>query len=50
MLQDKDRQKVERVTEAFLKMKKLDIEELRKAFGGEREAAAVRKRPGKTRR
>ena len=31
MMQDKDPQKVERVTAAFLKMKKLDIKTLEKA-------------------
>jgi predicted 3-demethylubiquinone-9 3-methyltransferase (glyoxalase superfamily) len=34
MLQDPDKEKVARVTEAFLKMKKLDVGELRKAFEG----------------
>jgi predicted 3-demethylubiquinone-9 3-methyltransferase (glyoxalase superfamily) len=34
MLLDPDKQKVERVTMAFLKMKKFDIGELRKAFEG----------------
>ncbi len=34
MLRDRDKKKVERVTEAFLKMKKLDIAELKKAFKG----------------
>ena len=34
MLRDKDKEKVERVTNAFLKMKKLDISELQKAFKG----------------
>ena len=34
MLSDKDPKKVARLTEAFLKMKKLDVEELRKAFDG----------------
>jgi predicted 3-demethylubiquinone-9 3-methyltransferase (glyoxalase superfamily) len=34
MLQDPDKKKVERVTAAFLKMKKLDIGQLRKAFEG----------------
>ena len=34
MLQDPDRAKVERVTEAFLKMKKFDIAELKRAFEG----------------
>jgi predicted 3-demethylubiquinone-9 3-methyltransferase (glyoxalase superfamily) len=35
MLQDPDTEKVERVTNAFLKMKKLDIGKLRKAFEGQ---------------
>jgi len=34
MITDKDPQKVERVTGAFLKMKKLDISALRKAYEG----------------
>lgn len=34
MLRDPDPRKVERVTEAFLKMKKLDLNELEKAFRG----------------
>jgi predicted 3-demethylubiquinone-9 3-methyltransferase (glyoxalase superfamily) len=34
MLNDPDKQKVERVTNAFLKMKKFDLEELRKAYRG----------------
>jgi predicted 3-demethylubiquinone-9 3-methyltransferase (glyoxalase superfamily) len=34
MLQDSDQAKVERVTAAFLKMKKLDLDELRKAYDG----------------
>jgi predicted 3-demethylubiquinone-9 3-methyltransferase (glyoxalase superfamily) len=34
MLQDPDKTNVERVTEAFLKMKKFDIEELKKAYQG----------------
>jgi len=34
MLTDKDKEKVARVTEAFLKMKKLDIEVLKKAYKG----------------
>jgi predicted 3-demethylubiquinone-9 3-methyltransferase (glyoxalase superfamily) len=34
MLKDPDKSKVERVTNAFLKMKKLDIAELKKAFEG----------------
>jgi predicted 3-demethylubiquinone-9 3-methyltransferase (glyoxalase superfamily) len=36
MLQDKDPRKVARVTEAFLKMKKLDIATLKKAYKGEK--------------
>ncbi|MEW6604234.1 MAG: VOC family protein [Thermoproteota archaeon] len=34
MLQDKDKKKVARVTEAFLKMKKFDIEALKRAYNG----------------
>ncbi len=34
MQKDKDPKKVARVTEAFLKMKKFDIEELKKAYDG----------------
>ena len=34
MMADKDPQKVERVTAAFLNMKKFNIEELRRAYGG----------------
>ena len=34
MLMDADKAKVERVTDAFLKMKKFDIEELKKAYRG----------------
>ncbi|MCL7412910.1 MAG: VOC family protein [ANME-2 cluster archaeon] len=34
MLQDHDKEKVERVTDAFLKMKKFDIRELMKAYEG----------------
>jgi predicted 3-demethylubiquinone-9 3-methyltransferase (glyoxalase superfamily) len=34
MLKDKDGEKIARVTEAFLKMKKFDIEELKKAYEG----------------
>lgn len=34
MLQDKDKKKVARVTEAFLKMKKFDIESLKRAYDG----------------
>ncbi len=36
MLHDPDKEKVERVTDAFLKMKKFDIAELKKAFEGDR--------------
>jgi len=36
MLQNPDKEKVERVTNAFLKMKKFDIEELKTAFEGDR--------------
>ncbi|VVB94663.1 3-demethylubiquinone-9 3-methyltransferase [uncultured archaeon] len=35
MLQDHDKKKVERVTNAFLKMKKFDIGELKKAYEGQ---------------
>lgn len=34
MMKDKDKKKIARVTEAFLKMKKFDIETLRKAYRG----------------
>lgn len=34
MLQDADKQKVERVTNAFMKMKKFDLAELKKAYEG----------------
>ncbi len=34
MLQDPDKEKVERVTSAFLKMKKIEIKELKRAFKG----------------
>jgi predicted 3-demethylubiquinone-9 3-methyltransferase (glyoxalase superfamily) len=34
MLQDKDREKIARVTQAFLKMKKLDIAALKRAYEG----------------
>ena len=34
MLQDKDKKKVSRVTEAFLKMKKFDIATLERAYKG----------------
>jgi len=34
MLRDPDKEKAGRVTAAFLKMKKLNIEELNKAFAG----------------
>jgi hypothetical protein len=35
MLKDKDKRRLARVTEAFLKMKKFDIEALKKAYKGE---------------
>ena len=35
MLMDKDEKKIVRVTEAFLKMKKFDIEGLKRAYQGE---------------
>jgi len=35
MVQDNDRRKVARVTEAFLKMKKFDINALRRAYEGQ---------------
>jgi predicted 3-demethylubiquinone-9 3-methyltransferase (glyoxalase superfamily) len=35
MMQNKDATKLARVTEAFLKMKKFDLAELKKAFVGE---------------
>jgi predicted 3-demethylubiquinone-9 3-methyltransferase (glyoxalase superfamily) len=35
MLKDKDARKVARVTEAFLKMKKFDIDALKKAYRGQ---------------
>ena len=34
MLNDKDHEKVARVTKAFLRMKKIDIEALKKAYEG----------------
>lgn len=34
MLQDKDKKKVARVTEAFLRMKKFDIEAIKRAYKG----------------
>jgi len=34
MLRDPDKRKVERVTDAFLKMNKFDLAELKKAFNG----------------
>jgi predicted 3-demethylubiquinone-9 3-methyltransferase (glyoxalase superfamily) len=34
MLKDKDEEKIARVTEAFLKMKKFDVEELKRAYEG----------------
>jgi predicted 3-demethylubiquinone-9 3-methyltransferase (glyoxalase superfamily) len=39
MLEDKDKAKVARVTEAFLKMKKFDIAQLKEAYGPGRSAA-----------
>jgi len=39
MLQDEDRKKLERVTQAFLKMKKFDIAKLKEAYGQGRSAA-----------
>jgi predicted 3-demethylubiquinone-9 3-methyltransferase (glyoxalase superfamily) len=38
MLQDEDRKKLERVTQTFLKMKKLDIAKLEKAYAERRSA------------
>jgi hypothetical protein len=35
MLQDKDEKKVARLTEAFLKMKKFDIDTLKRAYDGD---------------
>jgi len=40
MLQDKDKKKIARVTEAFLKMKKFDIAKLKEAYEGATESAA----------
>jgi predicted 3-demethylubiquinone-9 3-methyltransferase (glyoxalase superfamily) len=40
MLKDGDRRRLARVTEAFLKMKKFDIAELKKAYQQEGRAAA----------
>ena len=34
-MKDKDEKKIARVTEAFLKMKKFDIAELKKAYAGD---------------
>jgi predicted 3-demethylubiquinone-9 3-methyltransferase (glyoxalase superfamily) len=34
MMKDKDEKKIARVTEAFLKMKKFDIAELKMAYSG----------------
>ncbi len=34
MMKDKDRDRLARVTEAFLKMKKFDLETLKKAYKG----------------
>lgn len=36
MLKDKDKKKIARVTEAFLKMKKVDIAKLKEAYEGRR--------------
>ena len=36
IMKDKDEKKIARVTEAFLKMKKFDIAELKKAYAGDR--------------
>jgi predicted 3-demethylubiquinone-9 3-methyltransferase (glyoxalase superfamily) len=38
MLQDEDRKKLERVTQAFLKMKKFDIAKLEEAYAERRSA------------
>jgi hypothetical protein len=35
MMEDKDAARVERVTQAFLKMKKFDLAELERAYRGE---------------
>jgi predicted 3-demethylubiquinone-9 3-methyltransferase (glyoxalase superfamily) len=40
MLKDKDKRKLARVTEAFLKMKKFDIAKLKEAYGQEGRSAA----------
>ena len=37
IMKDKDEKKIARVTEAFLKMKKFDIAELKKAYAGDRD-------------
>jgi predicted 3-demethylubiquinone-9 3-methyltransferase (glyoxalase superfamily) len=42
MLNDPDREKADRAMEAMLKMKKLDIAELQRAFEGEREVSGKR--------
>jgi predicted 3-demethylubiquinone-9 3-methyltransferase (glyoxalase superfamily) len=34
MMKDKDKKELSRVTEAFLKMKKFDIESRKRAYGG----------------
>ena len=36
IIRDKDEKKIARVTEAFLKMKKFDIAELKKAYSGDK--------------
>ena len=36
IMRDKDEKKISRVTEAFLKMKKFDIAELKKAYSGDK--------------
>ena len=40
MLKDKDKKKMARVTEAFLKMKKFDIAKLKEAYGQKGRSAA----------
>jgi predicted 3-demethylubiquinone-9 3-methyltransferase (glyoxalase superfamily) len=42
MLNDPNREKADRAMEAMLKMKKLDIAELQRAFEGEREVSGKR--------
>jgi predicted 3-demethylubiquinone-9 3-methyltransferase (glyoxalase superfamily) len=36
MMTDKDEKKIARVTEAFLKMKKFDVAELKMAYAGDK--------------